>query len=153
MPNPHDYPATVEEVLDPHIRLRPAALAALRKFARARPWRGNMEERLEKFQTLNRELSAAYGIEPPRLLLLGNGDGDSTGSFYSPTNRTIVLTALSVVTYLHELAHARGMDERGACRWSVSIYARLWPKSFSHCRHEGHVLRISRPHPHLPHLT
>jgi hypothetical protein len=145
MPNMNEYPATVEEVLDRNIKLKPAALLALREFSRSRPWRGSLVDRWQKFQTLNRELSAAYGIEPPTLVLRGNGKGDSGGSFYSPANHTICISGrLSVVSLLHELAHARGMDERGACRWSISVFARIWPKSYSRCRHEGHVLRAER---------
>ena len=146
MPYSRNYPATVTEVLDPNIKLKPSALAALKKFRRAKPWRGSLVARWQIFQTLNTELSAAYGIEPPTLILQGNGKGDSGGSCYSPATHTICISGrLSVCTFLHEHMHARGADEREACRWSISVYARLWPASFAKCGHEGHVLRLRRP--------
>jgi hypothetical protein len=47
---------------------------------------------------------------------------------------------LSVVTYLHELAHARGYDERQAVKWSVNLFRKVFPRSFARCQQEGHLL-------------
>ena len=45
-----------------------------------------------------------------------------------------------MLTYLHEFAHARGYDERGACRWSLNLFRRCFPRSFARCRPVGHTL-------------
>jgi hypothetical protein len=56
------YPATVNEVLSPQMKFKPAALRAVRAFARNRPWSGSIESRKSKFRRLNHDLSLAYGI-------------------------------------------------------------------------------------------
>jgi hypothetical protein len=51
---------------------------------------------------------------------------------------------LSVVTYLHEFAHALGRDERGACRWSINLFRRVFPEQFARLAASGHTLRRGR---------
>lgn len=121
---------------------RPATLRAVKRFARSKPWRGSYAERRVKFELLIRDLAAAYGIPCPQVVCDGR-DGEDTGrSCYVPTLHTIILRGrLSVVTTLHEFAHALGKDERGACRWSLNIIARCFPRSFARARQEGHLLR------------
>src|SRR4051812_48953836 len=142
MPFRRNYPATVAEILDPGLTFRPAALRAVRAFARGKPWRGSTARRKEKFRRLNRELAAAYGIAEPRLSFAGVEAGAHSGaSNYRPACHTITLRGkLSVLTYLHEFAHARGADERQACRWSVNLFRRCFPRSFARCRAVGHTL-------------
>ena len=136
-----DYPATVVEVLDDQMRFSPAALRAVRAFSDARPWAGSVEERKEKFRKLNKELSEAYNITEPGLAF-GRLDGMSSGSsHYIPHLHRIVLVGkLSVVTYLHEFAHSRGIGEQGACRWSINSFRRGFPKQFGKLIHVGHTL-------------
>lgn len=139
MPYRPNYPATVREVLDPTMTFNPAALRAVRAFARSKPWRGSNAQRLKTFRRLNRALAAAYGIAVPRLVYWGNAASQT--SHYRPASHTITLAGhLSVVTYLHEFAHARGHDERQACRWSINLFQRCFPRSFARCRTEGHML-------------
>jgi hypothetical protein len=142
MPFRANYPATVEQVLDPAMTFKPAALRAVRMFARSKPWRGSIAQRKEMFRRLNRALAAAYGIAEPRLVFAGVEAGAPSGrSSYRPLFHTITLAGrLSVVTYLHEFAHARGADERQACRWSINLFRRCFPRSFARCRAVGHTL-------------
>ena len=136
-----EYPETVLEVIDNEMLFRASALRAARRFAQADPWRGTLNERQEKFKTLNRTLAAAYGIPQPDLEF-GEIDGSSSGaSHYIPMLHRIVLVGkLSVVTYLHEFTHARGMGERGACRWSINFFRRVFPRHYARLLHRGHVL-------------
>jgi hypothetical protein len=142
MPYRANYPATVAEVLDPTQTFKPAALRAVRAFARSKPWRGSIAARKAKFRRLNRALAAAYGIARPRLVFQGVEAGaDSGRSNYRPASHTITLAGkLSVLTYLHEFAHTRGADERQACRWSLNLFRRCFPRSFARCRAVGHTL-------------
>jgi hypothetical protein len=137
-----NYPATVAEVLDPAMTFKPAALRAVRAFARSKPWRGSIARRKDKFRRLNRELAHAYGIPAPRLVFDGiEAGGPSGASSYRPLTHTITLSGkLSVLTYLHEFAHARGAGERQACRWSINLFRRCFPRSFDRCRAVGHTL-------------
>jgi hypothetical protein len=137
----NNYPATVNEVLDPAMRFKPAALRAVRRFARSRPWRGTIGERKVKFQRLNEELADAYGLPRPRLTFFQVEDGLYCNGSYHRHSHTITLYGkLSVVTYLHEFGHARGYGERQACRFSINLFRRCFPRSFARCRAVGHTL-------------
>src|SRR5687768_3544547 len=109
MPFERNYPETVQEVLDPNLKFKPAALRAVRAFARSKPWRGTMAQRKAKFRRLNRALARAYGMAEPRLTFHNvEADGFSGSSRYRPGLHWIALSGrLSVVTFLHEFAHAR----------------------------------------------
>ena len=136
-----DYPATVVEVLDDQISFRPATLRAAHIFAKSNPWRGSLDQRKKKICKLNQSLATVYGIRKPELVF-GNLDGSSSGrSYYEPGRHRIALVGkLSVVTYLHEFAHARGMGEQGACRWSINLFRRCFPRQFSRLIQVGHTL-------------
>jgi hypothetical protein len=136
------YPATVNEVLDETLRFKPAALSAVRAFARSRPWSGSIESRKDKFRRLNHDLSVAYGIPEPEVVF-GVLDGTCSGAshYLSGVHQIVLMGKLSVVTYLHEFAHARGMGERGACRWSINLFRRCFPEQYSRLNHVGHLLR------------
>jgi len=143
MPNPDPYPASVRELLDPTIMFKPEALRAVRFFARSRPWHGTLDERHHKFSTLHDDLCAAYGLDPKPRLIFGNDHQTCSGkSCFITAMSTIVLRGrLSAVTYLHELAHARGMNERQACRSSINLFRRCFPKSWGNVAFDGHMIR------------
>jgi hypothetical protein len=65
------------------------------------------------------------------------------GSYYPTLHIITMFGKLSVVTYLHEFGHARGYGERKACRFSINIFRRVWPRLFARCRHERHMLVVS----------
>ncbi len=136
-----NYPQCVLEVLDDQMAYRSAALRAVQRFARARPWRGTLEERKAKFRALNYDLSGAYGIFEPALNFDRNDGGSSGSSHYIPSERRIVIVGkLSVLTFLHEFAHALELDERNACRWSINLFKRCFPKQYGRLVHVGHML-------------
>lgn len=136
-----DYPETVTEVLDDGARFKPAALRALREFRRSRPWRGTPDERAEKFRQLNRDLAAAYGISEPELAFECLDGGNSGSSHYSRIKHRITLKhRLSVVTFIHEFAHALGRGERGATAFSVNLFRRVFPSQYARAVHVGHML-------------
>lgn len=136
-----DYPNSVAEVLDPPVRFKPATVAAVLRFKRLKPWRGSEQERIAKFKQLHADLCHAYG--KATMLQIGVLDGgDSGSSYYRPATDTITLCGrLSVLTYLHEFAHALGRDEHGACRWSLNLFRQAFPISFARCLTDGHMLR------------
>ena len=100
-----EYPSSVLEVLDDSLRFKPVALRAVRTFASSKPWRGNLDERKDKFHHLNEELAAAYEMPKPDLVF-GQLDGsNSGGSYYHPTRHQIVLNGrLSVVSSIRVAA-------------------------------------------------
>jgi hypothetical protein len=143
MCNPNDYPATVSEVLDASMKFKPAVLAAVRAYARSKPWRGTLEERRQKIRALYTALAAAYGIPTPRVVFGDNGEGDSGRSCAIPAMGVVVLRGKnSSVTCLHEFAHCLyGPSERQACRWSLNLFRRCFPKSWARLRFDGHMAR------------
>ncbi len=137
------YPETVAEVLDDQMTFKPAALSALQAFKQSHPWRGDHAQRHQKVRTLHTALCQAYDLGPQPRLVFGNDHASCSGKscFIAKLNVIVLRGRLSVVSYLHEFAHARGMGEREACRWSVSLFRRVWPRLFARCRHDGHILR------------
>jgi hypothetical protein len=144
MPYRANYPRTVAEILDDRMTYKPECLRALRAFRRAKPWRGTVAERIGKLMALHVQLCEVYGVHVD--LRFGKINGSSSGgSSYHPLSNVIILRGrLSVVTYLHEFGHARDYDERQACRWSINLFRRTFPRSFARCRTEGHVLISDR---------
>ena len=140
MPN-HNYPQAIDEVMSPPATFKVGTIEAVRQFARSKPWRGTEEERKAKFKALHDELCRIYGKHTT--LTFGVLDGGCSGlSHYAVLLDEIVLVGkLSVVTYLHEFAHCLGRDERGAVRWSVSLFRRCFPRSFARCVASRHMLR------------
>lgn len=140
-----DYPATVVEVLVDGMKFKPEALRALRAFRQSKPWRGNLRERMDKLAILHQALCEAYGIPRPRLQFVQIAESGRGNGFYDRADHSIgLVNKLSVVTYLHEFAHARGFGERGACRWSINLFRRMFPRSFAHCTFEGHMVINNR---------
>ncbi len=135
------YPATVVEVLDDQMSFPSDLLQAVQRFASSKPWEASTQSRQEKFRQLNRSMAGPCGIEPPRLVFEKLDGGSTGGSHYMPRDHRIVLTGkLSVVTFLHEFAHALGYGEKAACRWSINLFRKCFPRQYSRLIHMGHML-------------
>jgi len=128
------YPASGAECIDDRMRFRRATLRAVRWYAGVHPWRGTPAARREKLRMLHRRLCDVYG-KTTRLEFHRRHP-----ACYIQAMDCIVLPGVSVVTYLHEFGHALGRDERGACRWSLNLFKRVFPQSFGRCHFEGHML-------------
>jgi hypothetical protein len=128
------YPDTVEECIDDTLKFRKDTINEINRFKRFLPWRGTVRERRAKLRYLNRQLCGIYGINV-RIVF-----NRQTPSCYKPSLNLIVLEDCSVVTYLHEFAHAMGRNEKGACRWSLNLFKRYFPKSFAGNKQVGHML-------------
>jgi len=136
-----DYPQTVVEVLDDTMTFEQEVLEANQAFKRSKPWRGSLEQRKEKFMHLNHDLAAVCGIPAPELVFGPMNGGSSGSSHYIPGAHQIVLKGrLSVVTFLHEFAHSCGKNEVIACRWSINLFRRCFPRQYAKLVHVGHML-------------
>ncbi|MBV8780748.1 MAG: hypothetical protein JO353_05060 [Phycisphaerae bacterium] len=130
---PADFDFTVDDVLDDHATFAPGALAAVRAFARSKPWAGSNDERLAKFNACLARLCEAYGM-PQWMMELGDRP-----SINFATHR-FVHTRLSVVTFLHSFAIARGQSDFSRFRWSINMFRRCFPASFARCERVGPFL-------------
>ncbi len=137
-----DYPPSLPAALGYPLAFRPSTLRAVHTFASSKPWRGSLQERQKKFQQLHAALCQIYGVNPT-LVFLGDGIGDSgLSNFQARTNVITLIGRLSVITFLHEWGHVlKGRSEFEACRWSLQLFKRFFPKSFARLRWEGHVGR------------
>ena len=146
MPRIGGYPDTVAECLSDGAKYRRGVIAAARAFKSSGPWRGSIEERKAKFRRLSEALAEVYGIPTPDLRF-ERIDGSFSGAsscLRGGRGRPAVITMrgrLSVVTFLHEFAHALGKDERGACQWSINLFRRVFPRQYARLQADGHVLR------------
>lgn len=135
------YPATAIEVLDDQMSFSSDLLQAVQRFAESGPWKGSTRSRQEKFRQLNCSMAETCGIEPPKLRFERMDGGTTGASHYIPRDHRIVMVGkLSVVTFLHEFAHALGYDERKACRWSINLFRECFPRQYSRLIHVGHTL-------------
>jgi hypothetical protein len=134
---------TVESVIDDRVKLNRAAYAAVRAFRRSKAWQGTYEERLAKFEALSAGLSDAYGITPPvgiHFHGVENRDKPGDGLFQPEANTIHLIGKLSVVTFLHCFGRARGQTKGEAFRWSLSVFKKMFPVSYSRCHAVGLTL-------------
>ncbi len=111
---------------------------AVKALARSKPWKGTLEERKAKFQAANEALADACDVKPLSILFGDLNGTSSLRSAYRRHQRTIYLSGkLSVVTYLHLLAAAMGLSPLERFRWSLSLFAAYFPRSFARCRQDG----------------
>jgi len=135
------YPATVVEILDDQMTFSSDLLQAVQAFAESKPWAGSTESREEKFGQLNRSMAEACRIDPPKLIFGRIDGGNAGGSRYTTRiHRIVIVGKLSVVTFLHEFGHALGFDERKACRWSINLFRKCFPREYARLIHVGHLL-------------
>jgi len=144
----NDVPAagrSAADYLTPRLRFRPRTVRAVKRFARSKPWQGTAQDRRRKFKACHDALCRVYGRETR--LLFQDGDGDSGASSYCQALDLITLRGrLSVVTFLHEWAHAlRGPGEAAARQWSIQLFAKCFPRSWAQAQTHGatHMIRRS----------
>jgi len=89
--------------------------------------REGMEEMLEKFCTAYNLPAIAFAVDDL------SENGDSGSSSFCSISRTITMRGkLSVITFLHEFAHALlpGPGEEGARKWSLTLFKKVYPRAF-----------------------
>jgi len=89
--------------------------------------REGMEEMLEKFCTAYNIPAIAFAVDDL------SENGDSGSSSFCSISRTITMRGkLSVITFLHEFAHALLPDtgEEGARKWSLTLFKKVYPRAF-----------------------
>lgn len=139
--NGGDYPENVESVIDDEIAYRRGVIPALKQFKKHikthRLSKHDSPEiilrRFNAMRTLVQVLSIIYQKPVPevRLGVITGEPGSSGSSCYIPAMHTIVLNGrLSVLTLLHEFAHALGKDEKAACKWSLNLFKKVYPRQF-----------------------
>jgi len=105
-------------------------LKVLLEFKRLRPYRGSEEERLKKFLWLNEKFNLLFN---KNILLLYSKNNPYP--FYNPKLQIIVINKLSLISFLHEWAHAIGLLEEEECLlFSTFYFAQVFPHLFRKLR-------------------
>lgn len=142
---------TIETVVDANLKFKPDVLRAAKVLAAGKPWAGDFDRRFDLLADCLRALCEAHGLKPIQLTHVGDRVGFSGGSRFRPNLRRVELTGrLSVVTMFQLFAIARAVDDVGddfdaadllaAIRWSVTLFRRVFPISFSRCEFDGRFL-------------
>lgn len=132
------YP-TKDQILGYDQKFKPGVLRLARQWKREFAGRRRTPEAL---RALVARLADAYGVPQPAIEFR-----PGVADHYSPGQGVIRLDPrkASVVTALHEFAHhAFGRSEFRACRWSVHLFKRLFPRTFARGRFVGHKFVLSR---------
>jgi len=136
------YPDT--PLLDPAATYPPEVLAIMARFKASNPWlrEGPENTRTHKFNSALRGLRSFYGVDVrANYRRIRIPQSDSGNSHFNTRRRLIVMEGrFSVVTFLHEFAHAMGMDEQGAVHWSTNLFAQTFPEKMPALESRGHML-------------
>lgn len=91
-----------------------------------------INERFRGMKELLTVFCGAYQMEAIELRMQNiSFEGESAMSFWNEEDRYILLTGkLSVITFCHEFAHAMGMDEEQARKWSLTLFKNVYPIAF-----------------------
>lgn len=124
------------------LRFEPEVVAIIKEALKTKLWSGTDAERLEKLRTLARALSAHYRMPVPEIVIAAT----QMGPHFLPGQRKIVLDKASLVSMLHELAHAI-LDHRGEAQneefpraWSLGLFYAAAPRLFAAARQSGRLL-------------
>jgi hypothetical protein len=123
-------------------------IAMLREFKEMNPWKGSVEERKAKFEWLYESLNNIYGRQTKLSIEVPNNIKEwysSGGSYYSRVSDTVHLRGrLSVITALHEYAHALGGNEVAAYCWSNYLFRTVWPEKAVKLKPMGALMVVDR---------
>ena len=95
----------------------------------------------DKFEALKNLLDAiAFAYNKP--VTIEFVPDTPIGCHYKPTDHTIVIDAhVSIISALHELAHHLfGDSELKACRWSVWLFKKVFPRAYAKLVWNQHML-------------
>lgn len=132
---------TVEQLIDDRKQYPEAVSEATKALARAKPWRGTDEERIQKLHAYHCALNAVYETEYGLEVHSLSADAATGGIQIDRTTETIVITGkISIVNYMHAYTLARGAGRREAFKWSLNLFKRCFPRSFERAEKVGPCL-------------
>ena len=133
------YP-TKEEIMAEEQKFKPKVLKMVKDWKKV-IWQDKIHQQLGdrfiKLKVLAIALSVVYN-KPVNVKL---EPGRKTCSYNHETKTIIINQSTSIISLLHELAHHLfGHDELKACRWSVWLFKKTFPKAFQKLKWKGHML-------------
>jgi hypothetical protein len=138
------YPTETQILADPQPTYKPEVLRFVREWKRTFVGRRRTREAIV---ALLSGLGDLYR-KPVRIefisyaILVGGMSDPVAGVIYLPD----ATDGFSILTALHEFGHHRfGASELKACRWSVGLFRKVFPRTFARAHFEGHMLVLNRP--------
>jgi hypothetical protein len=110
-------------------------------------WRDNIhpfktnspQEALKKCEWLLPHIFKTFNKPIPTLSFIEAAH--SNGAYYPFDNTITFYGKVSIITFFHEIAHAiYGSNEKTAVLWSVNLFRRIFPLSYSRLIADGHCL-------------
>lgn len=132
---------SVGQLVDENASFDREVVRAAKSMARAKPWRGTLDERKAKFETAARELAEALGVENHRVVFGVLDGGDSIGSQINQRHRVLLTGRLSVVTLFFLLAARSATHGMHPMKFAVNLFRVAFPLSFARCDLSGAYVR------------
>jgi hypothetical protein len=133
------YP-TKEEIMTKEQRFKPEVLTLIRGWKKEiwKNYKGSDETKQQALNILVNKITDIYGKPVDIEFAAGN----PAGHYSARQHKIYLIGTPSIITVLHELAHHLfGPSELKACRWSVWLFKRTFPKAFQKLRWQGHMLK------------
>lgn len=126
------------------------AIRAADKLFESDPWSGTPGEGLARMQEFLNDVSDAYGVPRPSLILRPAAQLGWRGGMYDREDTTITVTSISVLMVFHQFRHhlqflgrvdlgERTHPEFDAQGWACSLYYKSDPGAFRRLVYEGAV--------------
>lgn len=134
------YPTPEEIMADPP-KHKPAVIAFLKEWKRT-AWKdaraaGTEGAKYNALSILVRGIAEIYR----RPVEVGINTELPSACYVPMQNKIVFNSRLSVITALHELSHHLfGTSEKKACRWSVHLFKKVFPRAFAQLEWRGHLL-------------
>lgn len=116
-------------------------LAAVKRFARSKPFRGELAERQAKFAALHRELLAIVAPDGPSVDLIFEGldagewpRGNGRCKIVNGQPALVLEHKLSIVTYLWLFAGLCGLRRSDRFAFARDLFRQCFPRSFARAR-------------------
>ncbi|MEM5866348.1 MAG: hypothetical protein QXG39_00310 [Candidatus Aenigmatarchaeota archaeon] len=124
-------------------------IQVLQKFKEMNPWKGTVGERIDKFKWLFKEMKRIYNLNDWQLICAVPTEIKnwySSGSSYCDKLRKVIVLRgrLSVITFLHEFAHALGMSQGEARVWSESLFKKVFPEKWENLVRDSSGLMVRK---------
>lgn len=139
---PNAYPTREEIINEPH-KHKPAVIRLVKLWKKEiwfplRDREPTDELKFAALQTLIQRIATEAYQKPVEV----EYEAEAMSCYYQPMhNRIVINKSLSILSSLHELAHHLfGSSEAKACRWSVWLFAKAFPKAYSQLEWRGHLL-------------
>jgi len=135
------YPTPTEIMMTPEPTHKPGVIKLTKEWKKE-IWKekkaGTAQEKFEALKTLLERIANEHYSKPVEVTY----QPDLPSCCYNmASNRIAINSSLSIISAMHELAHHLfGPSEKKACRWSVHLFKKTFPRAYANLEWSGHCL-------------